>query len=130
MRELWRPLDMENRHAVGIPDAQGRTAFFDGRFASTSSNSRIKGKGVSNGAASLIERYMRPVRQRERCSLSDALDVDMIREAERGWAGHVGLFTSSSRSAAPSSSPSVQPSKHSTRDEHQVSFDNGDTDMG
>lgn len=103
MREKWRPLDPAsnpeeiNKYAIPIPPAQKGIAFFDGRFAATSST-LAPGRNISSlqqrqGKApvvpmsnSLIERYLRPVRQREKCSKDDALDVDAIKELEREWA--------------------------------------------
>ena len=44
----------------------------------------FRGKGgVGGGEWGLVERYMRSVKGRERCRVSDALDVDELREVER-----------------------------------------------
>lgn len=106
MREKWRPLDLSdpenNKHAVPIPLSQRGIAFFDGRFSTagpSASTSTIRtaaplyqrgGKApvAPPPPSSLIERYLRPVRQRVKCSKDDALDVDAIKELEREWALH------------------------------------------
>lgn len=87
MREQWRPLDTndpDNRFAFPIPSSQRAIAFFDGRFATKRTPMNQRGM-MSTMATSLIERYMRPVRQRQRCSKDDALDIDAIKEVEREW---------------------------------------------
>lgn len=86
MREQWRPLDTNdpyNRFAFPLPTSQRAIAFFDGRFAGKRVS--VSQRGMSTSATSLIERYMRPVRQRQRCSKDDALDIDAIKEVEREW---------------------------------------------
>jgi len=87
MREQWRPLDTNdphNRFAYPLPSSQRAVAFFDGRFAAKHTPMNHRGM-MSTTATSLIERYMRPVRQRQRCSKDDALDIDAIKEVEREW---------------------------------------------
>ena len=86
MREQWRPLDSDdphNRFTFPLPPSQGGIAFFGGQFAAKPAPAYQRGNSTT--PTSLIERYMRPVRQRQRCSKDDALDVDAIKELEREW---------------------------------------------
>lgn len=121
MREMWRPLDPESRHAVPLPETQGGTAFFDGRFMMKSSSSTSARWGAPVG--NLIERYMRPVRQREKCSKDDMLDIDAIREVERERGLRYGF--SVANSAAGDSVP-VSARQSSRNDSFEISMDHGD----
>ena len=122
MREQWRPLDTNdpyNRFAFPLPASQRAIAFFDGRFAGKRVS--VSQRGMSTSATSLIERYMRPVRQRQRCSKDDALDIDAIKEVEREWNLRGEIFSA----PAPSSREYAIPNKGPPIPEYDFVMDDG-----